>query len=366
MNRAARHGTVIPIQILRALAAIAVVICHAAQNLDRFAVAPNTSRSFLLGAAGVDLFFVISGFVMVCASEPLFGSSRGAITFLCHRIIRIVPLYWLATAFYVAVATLIPGLGTAYSAHAIAASFLFFPYPGPAGGLYPVLGQGWTLNYEMFFYALFAVAVIAPRRIAVALVSIALILIVFMGWLFAPLPAAPSFWTDSIVLEFAFGMILGLGYRQGVKINPVLGVALIIIGFASFALTDFDALASRPRFLAWGIPAALVVAGATFARFSLRNFAWHALAVVGNASYALYLLHTFALRPLVPAARWLSLHATYWLWFYILAAIVVPVLVALPVHYAFERPVTKALRRFANDAQRKRQATVELQLVPAE
>jgi exopolysaccharide production protein ExoZ len=350
MSHGARDGTIISIQILRALAAIAVAVSHAAQNLDRFAIAPNTSHYFLSGAAGVDLFFVISGFVMVYASEPLFGSSSGALAFISHRTIRIVPLYWLVTAFYAAFATLIPGLGTAYPVRTVAASFLFIPTPLPDGSMHPVVGQGWTLNYEMFFYAIFAVAVLAPRRLAVVLATTALILAVLIGRLVAPLAPAMSFWTDSIVLEFVFGMIIGLGYRQGTKINPVFGVALVIVGFAGLALTDFDTLAVRPRFLAWGAPAALVVTGATFGRFSLRNRTWQALAVVGNASYALYLLHTFALRALVPVTTWLSFHMTHWLWIYFCAAIVVPVLVALPVHYGFEQPVTKALRRYATVA----------------
>lgn len=367
MSHAARDGTIISVQILRALAAIAVAVCHAAQNLDRFAIAPNPSHYFLSGAAGVDLFFVISGFVMAYASEPLFGSSSGAVTFLSHRLIRIVPLYWLATTFYVAVAILIPRLGgTAYPVSTITASFLFVPVPRPDGGLQPVLAQGWTLNYEMFFYAIFAVAVLAPRRKAVVLATIALVLTVLIGRFFAPLPPVLSFWTDSIVLEFVFGMLLGLAYRQGVKINPLLGVALITIGFAGFAFTDFDSLAVRPRFLAWGVPAALVVAGATFGRFSLRSPGWRMLAVVGNASYALYLTHTFALRPLVPVAAWLSLHMTHWVSFYFLAAVAVPVLVAIPIFYAFERPVTKALRRYAPVAQGKRPITAEVQLMPAE
>ena len=152
MSVSARDGTVVPIQILRAVAAIAVVVSHAAQNLDRFAIAPNTSHFFVSGAAGVDLFFVISGFVMVYASEPLFGSASGAVTFLYHRIVRIVPLYWLATTFYVIVAVLLPGLGTAYPIRTVAASFLFIPTLLPDGGIHPVVLQGWTLNYEMLFY----------------------------------------------------------------------------------------------------------------------------------------------------------------------------------------------------------------------
>lgn len=365
MKRTGRVETVVPIQILRGFAAIGVVIAHAAADLDRFGVTSGRSSFFDLGGAGVDLFFIISGFVMVYASEPLFGSFRGATTFFAYRLIRIVPLYWLVTTFYLAVALLMPRLGgTLYPLKTIATSFLFIPYARPDGIMQPVLGQGWTLNYEMFFYVIFAIAVLLPRRGAVVLSSTAIVLVVIVGRLFV-LPATASYWADPITCEFVLGMLLGLAYRKGVKLRPSLCAALVSGGIILLALGGY--LENSHRALTSGVPAAIVVAGATFGRFSLRSSLWKGLVILGDASYALYLLHEFPLQALTPTARWLSVHLTQWLWLYMTLAVVASALLAVVVHYAFERPVTKALRRYANSADfRTRRLSPEIKTLPAE
>lgn len=341
-----------------------VVVNHAALDLDRIAIAPGALQHFDVGAAGVDLFFIISGFVMVYASEPLFGSSRGALTFFCHRLIRIVPLYWIVTAFALTLA-MMHGYGTMYSFHMIAGSFLFVPTLRPEGVMQPVVSQGWTLNYEMFFYVIFAIAITAPRQTAVVIASTALILAVAFGRLYAPLPDIVAFWTNPIVLEFVLGMLLGLVYRKGARLNSPISIALIIMGFVLLGLSGFVGLTQR--LFAWGVPAALVVAGASLGKFSLRSAVWHALAVIGNASYALYLLHAYPLRALAPVASWLSFHMAHWLWFYFFVTIAASVILAVLVHYTFERPVTKTLRRYATFARSPRyRSDVDVELVPAE
>jgi exopolysaccharide production protein ExoZ len=364
MKQAGQVETIISIQILRGIAATAVVIQHAAQDLDRFGITRGAFNDFALGGAGVDLFFIISGFVMVYASEPLFGSFSGASTFFFHRLIRIVPLYWSVTAFYLAITLLMPRLGgTMYPLTTIVASFLFVPFARPDGNMQPVLGQGWTLNYEMFFYAIFAVAVLVPRRTAVVLASTTIILAVIIGH-FLALPAAAAYWTDPIVLEFALGMLLGLAYREGLKLRSSWCLVLLVGGCILFALSEH--FGAAPRVLTWGVPAALVVAGATFGGLSFRNPLWHGVAIVGNASYALYLLHVFPLRALIPIAAWLSFRVSHWIWLYMTGAIVASALFAILVHYAFERPVTKALRRYAISIYRGHQLPTQIQTVPAE
>ena len=160
-------------------------------------------------------------------------------------------------------------------------------------------------------------------------------------------------------------MLLGLIYRKGVKLNSLNSTGLIIVGLVLLALSGSFALTQR--LFAWGAPAALVVAGASLGRFSLRGAFWHALAVIGNASYALYLLHPYPLRALVPVASWLSVHTAYWLWLYFLVAIVLSIIVAVVVHYTFERPVTKTLRRHATFAQSSGYRSIaDDELAPAE
>src|SRR5215467_2504234 len=156
------NPTIPAIQFLRALAAAAVVAFHV-----RFDFVNNVSppgflpAAFNLGAAGVDLFFVISGFVMVYSSESLFGRPNAPATFLLRRIVRIVPLYWLMTSVMLAY-VLARGFGPSDASPQLAlASYFFIPYRRPSGAMDPLYGIGWTLNYEMFFYVVFAVAMAA-------------------------------------------------------------------------------------------------------------------------------------------------------------------------------------------------------------
>ena len=156
--------SIVAIQVLRALAATAVVCAHFQMDLGRLLNARDALPDLTLGHAGVDLFFVISGFVMVYASEPMFGRAGGSWQFMTRRLIRIVPVYWLASTLYLVMALAIPVFEKSYSTASVVASYLFIPWPRLDGIMQPLVGQGWTLNYEMFFYAIFAMAVSAPRR----------------------------------------------------------------------------------------------------------------------------------------------------------------------------------------------------------
>ena len=170
-------SSLVSIQALRAIAALLVFWGHAinAVHLKIEADFPH-----LYGPFGVDLFFVISGFVMVYSSERLFGQPGAPITFFVRRLARIVPLYWLATA--VLVWFVVPYAST----KAVLGSLFFAPHiPSEA----PLLFVGWTLIFEMFFYAVFAIALLAKRRFAVV-AGVTIFLICF-SVLLAPDPPAP-------------------------------------------------------------------------------------------------------------------------------------------------------------------------------
>ncbi|HXP05205.1 MAG TPA: acyltransferase, partial [Stellaceae bacterium] len=257
----AATGKLFALQLLRAVAATGVVISHVRYDfLHHFGRADALPGFVNVGAAGVDLFFVISGFVMVYSSESLFGRDRAATIFLARRVARIVPLYWLMTVAMIAyVAVRGFAASDASPAHA-ALSFLFIPYPRPSGEMSPVYGVGWTLNYEMFFYAVFALCLAARREITVARVAIALAVLALAGWLLPGLPGALAYWADPIVLEFVLGMLLALAYRSGVRL-PLWAAAPLLIAAVALILVYTDAgTALLPRWLGFGLPAALAVA----------------------------------------------------------------------------------------------------------
>ena len=143
--------TIVTLQFLRAFAAIGVVVSHFQWQLARSTGTETLYPSLRIGNSGVDLFFVISGFVMVYASERLFSQPSAAVSFFSHRLIRIVPLYWLAIAIYVFISAAIPGFERNYPPSAIIKSLFFIPY-SHNGSVMPVVPQGWTLNYQNLYF----------------------------------------------------------------------------------------------------------------------------------------------------------------------------------------------------------------------
>jgi exopolysaccharide production protein ExoZ len=343
-----------PIQILRAFAALCVVVFHA--ESDAAVVGARLGTGFVRSdalpwLAGVDIFFVISGFIMVYASSRWFGSARAPRVFLAHRIVRIVPLYWATMIVYLAVVLLAPLLlNSEYLApRFVIASFLFIPAARPDGLVQPLYSLGWTLNYEMFFYALFAIAIRFPRRLSVPALIATLILLVLFGNAFAPLPQPLAFWSDPIILEFAFGMALGWASAEGFFLNRPARLAFALAGLALMAV-DLSRPweLALPRPLAYGLPATFLVASAALAspeRRSAENPLIRWGVVLGDASYALYLLHPFVIRALRELVTRTAIAAQIGPWGFVVVSILCAAAAAIGVNRVFERPITRAARR---------------------
>lgn len=275
-------GTLSGIQYLRAAAAIAVVLFHAAEK---------TGYHFAIGAAGVDVFFVISGFIMWVVSarrEPT------AVQFLRARIRRIVPVYWLATAVMVAGALggLFPNL--VLSLEHVLASLLFIPARSPSNGeIWPVLVQGWTLNYEMFFYVVFAGTLLLPRAWRLPAIGALFGLLVIAGGLFVSDNAMLFSFTRPIILEFVAGMVIGELWLKGKVPVPALGFALIALALSGFATIQVAGLPFNA--LVCGPLAAALVVGVLALEAGRRVRFVPAAVLLGDGSYSIYLWHTFAI-----------------------------------------------------------------------
>lgn len=282
------------LQIVRAVAAMIVVVFHTQGELRHRGML-DPFPDLTIGAFGVDLFFVVSGFIMVYASERLFGRRGVALPFMARRLARIAPLYWVFTAAFAGIALWfghLPGHPQASIAH-ITASFLFLPALRPEDGAYfPVYSLGWTLNYEVFFYLCFATTLALKRSEAVATLSVILIVLVAVGRLFV-LPWPLFYWANPIVLEFVFGLWLGLTHQMGWRIPMRLGAALSLAAIACVVLyVPYIDSAADWRGLAWGTPAALLVASALGVEPPRNSIVVRAATRVGDASFSLYLVHS--------------------------------------------------------------------------
>ena len=185
-NRITASNNILPsVQWLRAIAAMMVVVHHLnfhADWLREQAGAAPSAFSQIPWSFGIHIFFVISGFIMILTTKN-FGAPGAWKTFLVRRLIRIVPLYWVLTTVMVAGVLMAPGSLElpADRWQYIAGSYLFIPVLRAADDLRPILGQGWTLDYEMFFYAAFTLAILWPRRFGVAFITIGFVVLAILG-----------------------------------------------------------------------------------------------------------------------------------------------------------------------------------------
>jgi len=319
----------VTIQYLRAIAATAVLVFHAGERFG---------YSFTAGAYGVDLFFVISGFLMVAITNDETQPGK----FLQDRIQRIVPIYWLATSVLVigAFLGLFPNMKLEWW-HTIA-SYLFLPAPSPViDQTWPVLIPGWTLNYEMFFYAIFA-ALLFLRGALLRVVSLSVILLGLV--MVAPLTGISSpalaFYADNIVLEFVFGAWIGLAWKMRLSWEKVPPNVVLALGAVLFIAAASSA-SELPRSILYGVPSALLLAGmlAHEARGKPREIA--SLELLGDASYSIYLWHGLAVSVAAMIVSKLGLPALVGFVLSIIGGIIGGVI----SYWIVERPVTNFFRR---------------------
>ncbi|PYE35894.1 exopolysaccharide production protein ExoZ [Rhizobium sp. PP-F2F-G38] len=267
-------GSYQSIQCLRAVAVLMVALVHL------------SPQQVAIGAAGVDIFFVISGFIMATI-----GARETPSTFAMRRVARIVPLYWAVTLFMCALA-LKPGFFSnfTFDMPRLVMSLFFIPYRDVDGIIWPLVQVGWTLNLEIFFYAVFMLCLLTARPVPAAIGAILLLIVV--GLLLDPQQAAPIIWTSPLLAEFLFGMLIAILPRPR---SLVVALAITVVGVLWFAIAAASQVTPDNegwRFVVWGGGAALLVLGC----LGLEEAgAWpraaRPLALLGDASYSFYLLH---------------------------------------------------------------------------
>jgi exopolysaccharide production protein ExoZ len=321
---------ILGIQYLRAIAALMVVFHHS-QNF----FGSHGQHLTNVGTAGVDIFFVISGFVMAHSTRNFDMHGRlslQASRFLQNRIVRIVPLYWLALL-WAARDEIFNGAITL----GLVGDFFFIPRFRPPAyvHIWPVLVPGWTLNYEMFFYVLFGAAMLTGKARYVV-ISVILLTLATLGLFIHSDNALVRFYTSSLPLEFLFGIVLYKvrGYYTGL-INRNTAIVVLIIGFVLLAMK----IPSPGRFLTYGIPAAFIVGSAIIV---FENKRLPLLQLLGDASYAIYITHIFALMYAVHLARLLKLNDPSPMNMVLALGLqmIIATIVGVIVHKIIEKPVT--------------------------
>lgn len=287
-------GQIDGLQILRAVAVFLVAWLHAGQQLDKWRVVELPH----FAAFGIDIFFVISGFIMssILLRTKESPGIRATWGFLKRRLIRIFPIYW--------VFALLESVRLLHShsffLHNFFPSFLLLP------GLFPryplVVGFSWTMIFEMFFYYVLAATLLVTVKRAVP-VSIAIFgVVVILGQVVGAQSPTWVVVSSPILLEFILGLVAGLSFDRFGK-QKRLGIVLLTLGIAASlymrAYPDqggaagmsmvLSSVGAMRHVLTWGVAAALIVAGMIFWSPAVQSLPGRIVVMLGNASYSAYL-----------------------------------------------------------------------------
>lgn len=339
------------IQILRAIAAYLVVAHHVHPFIFGSDGDPGSSY---IGASGVDIFFVISGFIMVftCA-----GRDRSTVKFWQDRVIRVVPLYWLATfgsigLFFIGFRPF--GLHD-FNASNLFTSLLFLPTLRPDGQPHPILSVGWTLIYEMFFYFLFGLSLLLRNQNhSVIILTMLFSTLWLVRIIFGPFNFTVSYYMQPLTLEFAAGCFLGLVYTQSdhfVRQRPYIAasvlmfIGVVIIISAGLFFKESITQLHGARLIFYGIPAVLIVLACLILEKSGKSHSRNFLVAQGAASYAIYLFHPILIQTTFKAAeKAKGLGIPISVGIVALIAFTLVCVIGALSHHWIEKPISRTLR----------------------
>jgi exopolysaccharide production protein ExoZ len=298
-------GTIVSVQYLRGIAAFMVLLNHVAWKLQQRG--SHVLDAFGIGVAGVDIFFIVSGFIMCHITA---GSRVDIREFVRNRCIRILPLYWILTTVALGIFLVAPErVNTSGGATHVLASYLLVPVKGKF-----LVQAGWTLSYEFYFYLVFAVGLLFGARLGPVLAAMALVGLVGLGTWHVSDANAWSFLTSNLLLEFVAGIGLYGAYRLRLVRRRWMAWLMLAAGVVIFVAENQSEdrnFLSPVRAIRYGLPGLLVCWGLVSLERPIARHRIRWLERLGDISYSLYLSHVFSISACglllarVPlAARW--------------------------------------------------------------
>jgi len=328
------------LQAGRAFAALAVVVHHTAQSTDAFVGAmPAAARTAAdLGYLGVDFFFVLSGFIIYYTTYADERKPIDSKVFLWRRLVRIFVPYLPIGVGMMAMYLLLPGLSAAERDWSLLSSLTLIPTGGP-----PALSVAWTLQHELVFYLLFAL-LLATGRIALGLwIWSAMIVAAWAIGLNSERPLSVLF--GLINLEFGMGVLAAMAVAKRKQISTPVLLAAAIAAFTAFSISG-----EREHSVLFGAGIAFTLVPLCRAELAGRIDVPSGLVLLGNASYALYLIH----NPLLSITSRAVASVTHQWWINLLVGVLISVIASLAYHLLFERWALRTL----NSLMQKRVALV--------
>lgn len=284
------------IQYLRGLFAIVVVLYHWSGSFQKFYTHDLMKNFFAQGYLGVDLFFLISGFVIFLSTKSMIDRRD----YFIRRFSRVLPVYWIALVLLIGIRFLAGILLHQDFFHDFSVTYLLrnvFLFPSEPY----IIGPAWSLTYEVAFYIFFAIFCLGKKESIVVLAGI----IGFLGLNFLAKEAGIQFFPRSI--NFLFGIFAAVLYgKPWIKNCPKLFYRLLLtallIYFFTFFSVEKNELAFDQTFrymLLVSFPGALLILACSAHDFSGQGIIQRTLTILGESSYSIYIFHTIFLMVII-------------------------------------------------------------------
>lgn len=329
----------ISIQVLRAIAALLVVMVHTTLKAQSMGIG---SKVLEIGHSGVDLFFIISGFIMM-----MIGSRENKFSiFMSKRIIRVIPLYYIITSFALVIYIINPSLIRGnQDGIAVLNSYLLIPAEGRSF----LLSVGWTLSYEMFFYLVFSLTLFIKGSMKGVVASLLLASFVVLGSVSDNI--LMNNFMSPILLEFAMGIACFYIYNFTITMvsygKRVILSLLLIASSVIYVFSGEDPLFTlfNNRVIELAIPMMMVFLAFCFVENTFKkhknNIFTKVMAYIGDASYSLYLTHLFVLGAVSKIFIKLGITNPF---LFLFACMIISIVAGIACYELIEKRVSSALK----------------------
>lgn len=327
------------LQAGRALAAIAVVVFHLSLTMGLPQYGNNAVfREYTLhGNAGVDFFFVLSGFIIMLAHYKDVGQPQRWQNYIQRRLVRVFPIYWVYTALLLVLLALGKGGNTELPTdwQGWISSLLLIRFSDVS----PPLPVAWTLFHEVAFYAVFSLLILHKR---IGLIACAGCLLVAAIWFQFPAEDGRTPWnvyTSAYAFHFLFGVAAYWLYRRGGTGLAEFGLAVATLVLTFTALSPWRELQHITMALGFG----LLLAAAAKLEGAGKLQVPGILSRIGDASYTIYLTHSKILGAVVMVATKLQLSAKIGGASVFFIALTAALVLGYVAYYVIERPLLRML-----------------------
>lgn len=330
------------LQAYRGFAALLVLLFHGNAIIGAYFGQTALTKFFAFGHAGVDFFFVLSGFIMMFVHHQDLGQPSRVTQFLNKRFVRIYPVYWIVTLLFLPIWLLVPSFGEDYHRELVPLikSLILFPQDH-----FPHVAVGWSLIHEVLFYLFFA-AIIWKKKLGLGLITVWMILCAVGTLAFEDLPSPFA----TLVSQYNILFLIGMGsYLIWKRLSPqgIVTIAAFALGnllFVAFGIWE-NAVDNRIQFtLFYGLASGLILLGcrSEFVENIFRRL--RPLCFLGDASYSVYLIHYFALSVACKIAAQLPLSTASHLQITYLGISAFALFAGIVFYVIVEQPLMKLLK----------------------